>query len=81
MKIFKISQESNIIHELTVTNFENLTHKREPYFIKEEKMKYYAVCPSCNNPIQIINLYPQKKLEMKSLNHYMQNITVKILKI
>lgn len=44
------------------TKFENETALRLPYYrrnsVGEESI--FAVCPACNNPIQLIGLYPKK---------------------
>lgn len=48
--------------ELTINNFVDATHKKEPYFQKDSKgnEKHYAICPECGNPIQIINLFGEE---------------------
>lgn len=48
--------------EITIDNFVDATHKKEPYFQKDSKgkEKHYAICPECGNPIQIINLFGQE---------------------
>ncbi|MEE6146240.1 hypothetical protein V2151_26680 [Bacillus cereus] len=61
MDIFKLKTDSNEIFKLTVYNYEQQTHKKSPYYDMSGKDgRYYAVCPSCNNPIQIYNLYKDK---------------------
>ena len=65
MKIFKLTTESQTVLDLnekhwksTVDCYEKETHKRSPYYCnKKEKTRHFAVCPGCNNPVQIINLY------------------------
>ncbi|AFU17041.1 hypothetical protein MC28_C093 (plasmid) [Bacillus thuringiensis MC28] len=58
MNIFKLKTDSNEIFKLTVYNYENQTHKKSPYYdMSGKEGRYYAVCPSCNNPIQIYKLY------------------------
>ncbi len=53
--------ESKNWHVLTIDNYEEKTHKKHPYFqVVDGKSKHFAICPSCGNPIQIINLYPSK---------------------
>lgn len=59
MKRFKILND-NLSYPLTVNKFEQVTKKGYPYYnhkIKNGKIKHLAICPMCNNPIQIINLY------------------------
>lgn len=48
--------------EITIDNFVDATHKKEPYFQVDTKgkEKHYAICPECGNPIQIINLFGQE---------------------
>lgn len=58
MNIFKLKPDSNEIFKLTVHNYEHQTHKKSPYYdMSGKEGRYYAVCPSCNNPIQIYKLY------------------------
>ncbi|PEC52491.1 hypothetical protein CON05_25660 [Bacillus cereus] len=58
MKIFKLKTNSNEIFKLTVHNYEQHTHKKSPYYdMSGKEGRYYAVCPSCNNPIQMYKLY------------------------
>lgn len=46
-------------YKITVDNFEKLTKKEFPYckVNKQNKLRFFAVCPECGNPVQIINLY------------------------
>ena len=60
MDIFSIGE---IIYKLTKENYINITNKKEPYF---QGKSYFAICPCCGNPIQIINLFKEK---------YEENIT------
>ncbi|MFF2089788.1 hypothetical protein [Paenibacillus sp. NPDC058174] len=64
MKIIKLKPEDNEHFKLNVAQFENRTHKAHPYFQQHGKeIKQYAICPACNNPVIIINLYVDKKLD------------------
>ncbi len=59
MKRFKVLN-NNLSYPLTVNHFEQLTKKGYPYYnhkVKKDKIKHLGICPMCNNPIQIINLY------------------------
>lgn len=51
------------IYEISRSKFEELTRNHEPYTMieKDGEKKNFAVCPACDNPIQLIGLY--KKLE------------------
>lgn len=69
------------IHEsisINEKNFTEKTKKQKPYYIRKEKNKIrcHAVCPLCDNPIQIIGLY--KKEEESKVRpygrHYKGNI-------
>ena len=47
---------------ITEENFANETGRQFPYAMKKnEKITYKAVCPACDNPIQIIGLFKEKK--------------------
>ena len=50
---------------LNIDNFEELTKKRFPYYQygTDKKLKCYAVCPECGNPIHIINLYGAEMIQ------------------
>lgn len=56
MNVFSINDGNE--YELTRDNFINLTHKKFPFYqdAKKYKTPHFAICPVCNNPIQIINL-------------------------
>lgn len=59
MDCFKLARGSNFIHPITLEMYLRLTQKRKPYCLKDEKggEHFYAVCPECENPIQIIGLF------------------------
>lgn len=61
MRIFKIL-DSNRIYNLSQRTFEELTDKKFPYcqFLRG-KIRYLALCPLCNNPINFVNLYSEDK--------------------
>ncbi|MDA2518984.1 hypothetical protein PDN73_24800 [Bacillus cereus] len=61
MKIFKLTIESTMIFNLSVETYEDKTHRRAPYYTLDKgKPAYFAVCPGCNNPIKLVNLYDKK---------------------
>lgn len=64
MKVFSIkgSKEEFI---LTRENYIQQTQKKYPYYQSPEngKNSYYAICPLCHNPIQIINLFGRQYQE------------------
>lgn len=61
MNVFSIGNGEKGI-ELTTDNFVEKTRKSFPFYQDPKKYKkpYFAICPECNNPIQIINLYGAK---------------------
>nr|WP_241635694.1 hypothetical protein [Fusobacterium gastrosuis] len=60
MDIFSIA---GISYYLTKETYIKVTNKKEPYF---QGKSYFAICPCCGNPIQIINLFREE---------YEENIT------
>lgn len=70
-------------YELTRENFIQKTHKQFPFYQnpKSYKKPYFAICPACNNPIQIINLFGTQYREEKTGKpnmhgrHYPRNVT------
>lgn len=63
MNIFSIGDGGE--YDLTRENFIEKTHKKYPFFRDSQKNKtpYFAICPACGNPIQIINLFGVQKQE------------------
>lgn len=63
MKIFKLKVGSSKIYELNKNIFELQTKQKKPYytFNNSNEQIQYAVCPACDNPIQIIGLYKKLK--------------------
>ena len=59
MKIFKLHTGINEVPiELTKENYENsIRGKDECKKISFGKTSYFAICPACDNPIQIVGLY------------------------
>lgn len=53
---------------LNIDNFEEMTKKRFPYYQYgvDKKLKCYAICPECGNPIHIINLYGAEMMQNKT---------------
>lgn len=80
MNVFSIGDGNE--YELTRENFLEKTHKGYPFFqdAKKYEKPFFAICPACNNPIQIINLYGNqyeeehtKKRDMHG-RHFIHNI-------
>lgn len=57
MKDYKLSTYDIEIHEVNREEFERSTNGRYPYVQNERQ---YAICPSCDNPVQIIGLYTKR---------------------
>lgn len=80
MNIFSIGNGSD--YELTRENFIQKTHKRFPFYQdpKNYENPYFAICPACNNPIQIINLFGTQYREEKTGKtnmhgrHFLRNV-------
>jgi len=58
MKVFGIIG-SNEPETLTEENYCEKTNKNAPYYRPDisKKSPYFALCPECGNPIQVVNLY------------------------
>lgn len=82
MNIFSVGDESINGYELTRENFIEKTHKSFPFYQEPRRYKnpYFAICPGCNNPIQIINLfsvqYEEENTRRTNLHgrHYKSNV-------
>ena len=63
MKTFKLRVGNNKIHTIRKDIFEYETKQQPPYYVygAKNELSQYAVCPACDNPIQIIGLYKQIK--------------------
>ncbi|MBI9112367.1 hypothetical protein [Maridesulfovibrio ferrireducens] len=62
MNIYKLKTSETNYKILSSEGFEMATKKLPPYYEKQEKHElHFAVCPACNNPVQIIGL--NKKLQ------------------
>lgn len=59
MDLFKVKTGVAHILKITPENYLNATGKKHPYIQKNSKgdESYFAVCPECENPIQIIGLF------------------------
>lgn len=59
MRVYKLHPRTIGERELTVDAFEEDTQKQPPWYqkdAKDNKERHFAVCPACDNPIQIIGL-------------------------
>ncbi|NKD87666.1 hypothetical protein HEQ72_05010 [Haematospirillum sp. 15-248] len=59
MRVYKLTSKSHVVKEIEKTNFEYDTDKKYPHYQQaaDGLWRQYAVCPACDNPIQIIGLY------------------------
>lgn len=59
MNIYKLDVTERNWWSLDKDDYEQRTARRPPWYkvSDEGKPLYFAVCPACNNPIQIIGLY------------------------
>lgn len=76
MKTFKLRKGVQKIYPISKDIFEDKTEMRKPYY---DPMRMYdvqyAVCPQCDNPIEIIGLYKKlKNTDNPYGRHYPQNI-------
>ena len=60
MDIYTIYPQCGEFKKITRENFESDTKKGYPWYRKTgNHQSHYAICPSCNNPIEIVRLYPK----------------------
>ncbi|BDU19610.1 hypothetical protein [Dyella sp. GSA-30] len=65
MNIFKLRQGEHHSVTLTASNFHTETGKKAPWFQRRgDKMMHYAVCPECDNPMNIVNLDVDRKVDL-----------------
>lgn len=58
MDVFKLKTGIQPVYKISKDIFETITKKEYPYYqIKDNHQSCYAVCPECDNPIQIIGLH------------------------
>lgn len=77
MNKFKLHQGVYESHNINKDNFKKLTHNKPPYKHIESKGKSVpvAVCPSCDNPIQLVGIYKERKTGYKPYaKHYPHTI-------
>ncbi|HFU1222639.1 TPA: hypothetical protein ACGQPR_002452 [Citrobacter amalonaticus] len=57
MDVFKISVDTQQVHKITQENFDQVTKKQAPWYQPMNGHQgWFAVCPACDNPIQIIGM-------------------------
>ena len=72
MKNFKLKQGNNRVYQISKSVYDEATQKR-PLYYDMENDKCYAICPQCDNPIQLIGLYKQIKVSPYG-KHYPHSI-------
>ncbi|MCC8097011.1 MAG: hypothetical protein LIO44_00255 [Eubacterium sp.] len=78
MKYFKLKTGVSEIFEIEKNRFDYVTDKKKPYYEMEgdTSARHFAVCPACDNPIQIIGLYKKLKNSQKPYGkHYNKSIS------
>lgn len=63
MRRFKVTQGAAEVHDLTKEIYEKAVANKEKYSEKgkDDEQRFFAICPACDNPIQIIGLYKKLK--------------------
>lgn len=63
MDVFKLDVDSKYTYSITIANIEEQLARRAPWFqCINGHDGWFAVCPGCNNPIQIIGMFQGDKL-------------------
>ncbi len=64
MDVFKLNIDSKNVYKITKFNLEYHTNMDRPWLqIYNNQKSWFAVCPICNNPIQIIGLSVDSKIQ------------------
>lgn len=64
MNVFKTTLDSDESIKISEKNYQNSTAMAKRFVNTEKKKtRYFAICPECNNPIQIINLFVDRELD------------------
>lgn len=76
MDVFKLKPGLNKIYPISLDQFTEATSKDSRYFHEDgDKKHFFAVCPACDNPIQIIGLYAKEGSTRKPYGrHYPHSI-------
>lgn len=63
MKIFKLKVSDTDCFDLSREEFEKQSRMMSPWFNHQtERERHFAVCPACNNTIQILHLYDESQV-------------------
>ncbi|VXD06734.1 conserved hypothetical protein [Enterobacterales bacterium 8AC] len=62
MDVFKVSVETTQVYKITQENFDEATKKQAPWYQPVNGHEgWFAVCPACDNPVQIIGMIERSK--------------------
>ncbi|MEP9327328.1 hypothetical protein PPMP20_29950 [Paraburkholderia phymatum] len=81
MNVFKLRQGEQDSRALSIVGFHLATSKKYPWYqTRNGKTLHYAVCPECDNPIHIVNLDVDSKVDTdgRSLPLYAKHAAVDI---
>ncbi|MDY0250862.1 MAG: hypothetical protein RBR45_12535 [Pseudomonas sp.] len=72
MNVYKLSTQVHSFKKITRESFERDTQKRYPWWQTSDQGRavHFAVCPHCNNPIQIIGLIQLGRANINSPRPY-----------
>lgn len=68
MDIFKLRPGHEPSLQLSAEKFHDATGKKWPWYQNNNGPRHYAVCPECDNPLHIINLDSDKKVDAAGRN-------------
>ncbi|EPC00570.1 hypothetical protein L861_06430 [Litchfieldella anticariensis FP35 = DSM 16096] len=77
MDVYKLKVSDWGEKPLDKDRFEAETKKKRPYYVIDEKGRetYFAVCPACDNPIQIIGFYRRlRHTDKPYAKHYAKSV-------
>lgn len=59
MNVYKLSVQTQGYFLIEKNDYEQRTARRPPWYKMSDdgEPRYFAICPACNNPTQIIGLY------------------------
>ena len=82
MKVFRLRQHDGESHPLSIDNYNTETRKIFPWFQDiGSGPKHFAVCPGCDNPVEVINLFidtvkgEDRDSHPLYARHYRNNVT------
>lgn len=61
MNSFRLNVDNSEVYKITLENLEKYTYRQKPWLQQYEGVEsWFAVCPGCNNPVQIVGLLSKK---------------------